>query len=42
MSFSGAQAVQIAIVAAMVLFMVMLGYETIAQALVDIRGRKSR
>jgi len=42
MSFSGAQAVQIAIAAAMALFMITLGYETIAQALVDIKDRKSR
>ena len=42
MSFSGAEAFQFAVMAAMVLFMMLLGYETIAQALADMSDRKSR
>lgn len=42
MSFSGAEAFQFAVMTAMALFMVVLGYETIAQALAEVRDRKAR
>lgn len=42
MSFSGSQLFQMAVVAMMVLFMIVLGYETIAQALATIREKNSR
>jgi len=42
MSFSGSQIFQMAVVAMMVLFLIVLGYETIAQALADSREKNSR
>lgn len=42
MSFSGSQMFQIAVVAMMALFMIVLGYETIAQALTESREKNSR
>ncbi len=42
MSFSGSQMFQMAVVAMMVLFMIVLGYETIAQALANVREKNSR
>ena len=42
MSFSGSQTFLVTVVAMTVLFMIVLGYETIAQALTDIREKNSR
>jgi|GEM_PF-1778619 len=42
MSFSVSQMFQMAVVAMMMLFMIVLGYETIAQALAESREKNSR